>query len=262
MVGPELLLQEITGRKHYHMSGEWHHPIDTGEDLSSAQLCVYTVAIFPNFIYWYLCLYKQHYGHACQRHLEDSNENKSEFLLPYFPQVLLLLAQPCWCGSPCQQPCARLAEAVTEPCPRPFSGCPWHRLSLQCSLPAAPGLPWGALRPWLCPLAPLSPQSSGIPHSQSAQSEVVLLLWTPLCSSPMLQAMPALPCHGKGGSLSSCPHSWGLAGAQGAAGMEGNTTHGLPGPNCWRGDSPVLTESHFPCTEHSFPLLSTFHGTC
>lgn len=55
--------------------------------------CVYNVAIFPYFIYGYLCLYKQYHGNDCQSHLQDSNENRSKFVLTYFQSGMLLLAQ-------------------------------------------------------------------------------------------------------------------------------------------------------------------------
>lgn len=91
---------------------------------SWAQLCVYSVAIFPYFRYWYLCLCKQHYGHACQRHLEDSKQNKRGFLLPYFQKPLLLLAQLCWWESLGHQPCASLAALGEFPkiSPKPSLG--------------------------------------------------------------------------------------------------------------------------------------------
>lgn len=49
--------------------------------------CVYNVAIFPYFIYGYLCLYKQCYGNDSQRHLQDPMKTKVDFFLHISPKA-------------------------------------------------------------------------------------------------------------------------------------------------------------------------------
>lgn len=55
--------------------------------------CVYKVAIFPYFIYGHLCLHKQYEGKDCQILLQDSNKNRSTFLLIHFHKSVSVLAE-------------------------------------------------------------------------------------------------------------------------------------------------------------------------